>query len=182
MGIKDYTKDHLETLSMIQMANEILIEENKATDFREMFDRIAKMKKFTKAQKDENIAQFYTDMNTDGRFMTIGSGLWGLKNWYPIEQIEEELTAAPKKKKKKKAAAPKRKKKKKVEVFEEEDLDLDEEALDFDDTDIDDYDDADDESDDDESVDDDYDSDFDDDDDDDDDSTDKKEDDDKEEK
>ncbi|QDP41687.1 DNA-directed RNA polymerase subunit delta [Radiobacillus deserti] len=129
MSLKDYSREELLDLSMIEIANLILNEENKAMDFRELFDRIAELKEFSKQQKDDYIAQYYTDLNTDGRFLTIGNNIWGLKRWYPVEQIEEEINLEPKKKKKKAA-------KKKVEDFDdvvEDDLDLDEEEFDLDD-------------------------------------------------
>ncbi|UFT98976.1 DNA-directed RNA polymerase subunit delta [Radiobacillus kanasensis] len=136
MSLKDYSREELLDLSMIEIANLILIEENKALDFRELFDRIAKIKEFSKQEKDDYIAQYYTDLNTDGRFLTIGSNIWGLKRWYPVEQIEEEINLEPKKKKKK---ATKKKKENFDEVVEE-DLDLDEEDFDLEDDDVEDSD------------------------------------------
>ncbi|WP_153463534.1 MULTISPECIES: DNA-directed RNA polymerase subunit delta [Sediminibacillus] len=138
MSLTNYSHEEITGLSMIELASEILAEEKKAKDFREVYDRIAELKGFTEAQKDEYIAQFYTDLNTDGRFLTLGSNLWGLKEWYPIEQVEEEITEAPKKKKKKKAKAKTSKRKKEdiyVEEEIEDDLDELEEDLDFDDID-----------------------------------------------
>ncbi|MDL4839174.1 DNA-directed RNA polymerase subunit delta [Aquibacillus rhizosphaerae] len=133
MSLKKYSSQEIAERSMIELANLILIEKNKATDFREVYDEIVELKGFTKKQKEEYISQFYTDLNIDGRFMTMGSNLWGLKSWYTVEQFDEEITAAPKKKKKKKKAATKRKAKVKEPVEE----DLDEEDLDFDDVDLD---------------------------------------------
>ncbi|SDM52401.1 DNA-directed RNA polymerase subunit delta [Sediminibacillus halophilus] len=137
MSLTNYSHEEIADLSMIELASEILAEEKKAKDFREVYERITELKGFTDAQKDENIAQFYTDLNTDGRFLTIGSNLWGLKDWYPIEQIEEEITEAPKKKKKKAKAKTSKRKKEDIYVEEEVDEDLDEleEDLDFDDID-----------------------------------------------
>nr|WP_231710783.1 DNA-directed RNA polymerase subunit delta [Gracilibacillus suaedae] len=107
-------------MAMIDIATLILEEENKAMDFREIFERVAKLKELSETEKDAWILQFYTDLNIDGRFMTKGSNLWGLKRWYPVEEIDEDITPVPKKKKKKKA----KKKKAPVEPLEEtEDLD-----------------------------------------------------------
>src|SRR5699024_8147805 len=36
----------------------------------------------------------------DGRFLALGSNVWGLKRWYPVDQIDEEISMTPKKKKK----------------------------------------------------------------------------------
>ncbi|MDX8045033.1 DNA-directed RNA polymerase subunit delta [Gracilibacillus sp. S3-1-1] len=119
MSVKDLTKDQINEMAMIDIATLILEEENKAMDFRDIFDKVAALKGFSEQEKDENIQQFYTDLNINGHFMTKGSNIWGLKKWYPVEEIDEDITTAPKKKKKKKA-----KKKAPVEEIEEtEDLD-----------------------------------------------------------
>ncbi|UOQ87098.1 DNA-directed RNA polymerase subunit delta [Gracilibacillus salinarum] len=178
MSLQDLTKERAEDMAMIDIATLILEEENKALNFREIFDRVAKIKGLTEAQMDMSISQFYTDLNIDGRFMTKGSNLWGLKRWYPVEEIDEDITPVPKKKKKKKAAAKKKKKKAAPveEVDETEDLDesidqdSDNDVVGFDDEDLDsDVDDLSDDEDDfdfddDEDLDDDIDEDFDDDD------------------
>ncbi|MUK89625.1 DNA-directed RNA polymerase subunit delta [Ornithinibacillus sp. L9] len=115
-------------MSMIELAHLVLLEEKKAMNFRDIFEKVAEMKEFSEKQMEENIDQFYTDLNIDGRFMTPGSNMWGLKRWYPVDQIDEEINLAPKKKKKKA--------KKKAEVFEEEELDIEEEDLDIVDGDV----------------------------------------------
>lgn len=131
MSLKNHSHDEIVETSMIELANLILIEEKKAVDFRVMFDRIVEMKGFSKKQKEEYIAQFYTDLNIDGRFMTAGSNFWGLKRWYPADQVEEDITTTPKKKKKK-TVSKKKPVKTGFDEDPEENLDLDEEELDFD--------------------------------------------------
>ncbi|SFM17288.1 DNA-directed RNA polymerase subunit delta [Gracilibacillus orientalis] len=126
MSLKNLTKDSIDEMAMIDIATLILDEENKAKDFRDIFERVAKLKGLSEAEKDAGISQFYTDLNIDGRFMTKGSNMWGLKRWYPVEEIEEDVTPVPKKKKKKKAKAKAKPKKKKApveSVDETEDLD-----------------------------------------------------------
>ncbi|WP_112182221.1 MULTISPECIES: DNA-directed RNA polymerase subunit delta [Paraliobacillus] len=133
MSFDKYSREELQELSMVNLATMVLKKENKAMPYQEIYDQVIELKGFNDVMKKEYYAQFYTDLNVDGRFLTIGSGLWGLRDWYPMEKIEEEITAVPKKKKKKKAAA-----KKKKAVVEEEDLteiDLDFEQTDFDESD-----------------------------------------------
>ncbi|MCT1901213.1 DNA-directed RNA polymerase subunit delta [Oceanobacillus sojae] len=127
MSVKELTKEEISNLSMIELGSIILKEENKAVSFQDLFSKIAELKNFSKEEKENLIAQFYTDMNVDGRYLTLGSGMWGLKSWYPVEQAEEEITDEPTKKRKKK--------KKKVAVVEAEEIDDD---LDVTDEDIDD--------------------------------------------
>lgn len=39
------------------------------------------------------IAQLYTEINIDGRFICVGKSLWGLKRWYPTEQATDAAVA-----------------------------------------------------------------------------------------
>src|SRR5699024_5224107 len=85
---------------MIELANLILFDEKEAIHFKEVFDKVAEIKEFPDEQKLDLIAQFYTDLNIDGRFVTTGDNLWGLKRWYPVEQIDEQVSNPSKRKKK----------------------------------------------------------------------------------
>ncbi|TFB19228.1 DNA-directed RNA polymerase subunit delta [Filobacillus milosensis] len=116
MTLENYTKDQLKEVSMVEIAYDILAEEKKAMNFNEVFDLIAEAKEYTQAQKEEFIVQFYTDLNIDGRFMSVGSNMWGLKKWYPFDQQEDDTISFTEEKPKKK----KKKKKKKEELVEEE--------------------------------------------------------------
>nr|WP_253288847.1 DNA-directed RNA polymerase subunit delta [Amphibacillus sp. MSJ-3] len=89
---------------MIELAILVLEDHKKALNYREIYDRVSEMKGFSQAEKEEYLAQFYTDLNLDGRFLTLGSGEWGLKKWYSVDQIDEVITVetTPKKRKKKK--------------------------------------------------------------------------------
>lgn len=97
---KKYSEEIVEKLSMIELANLMMVDGKKALNFRDAFAEISEMKGFTTAEKESNITQFYTDLNVDGRFITLGDNVWGLKRWYPVEQMDEEITNTPKKKKK----------------------------------------------------------------------------------
>ncbi|MFD2761035.1 DNA-directed RNA polymerase subunit delta [Lentibacillus juripiscarius] len=143
MSLKEYSREELEVKSMLEIANEILLEEHKAMDFNELYDKTAAFKGFTDEQKQEFIAQFYTDLTVDGRFLMAGSGIWGLKRWYPVDQMDEEVNVAAKKKTKKKKQQKETKKETKKEKEPEkpekpekpaadEDLDIDEDLLDDD--------------------------------------------------
>lgn len=121
MSLKDASPDKLKHLSMIDLANLLLMDQKKALDFKEIFNEISKIKGFSKAEELDKLAQFYTDLNTDGRFMTLGPNEWGLKRWYPVDEINEEIKVRPKKKKKRR-----------VEDDDDDDLLLDDD-IEFDD-------------------------------------------------
>ncbi|WP_010531558.1 DNA-directed RNA polymerase subunit delta [Lentibacillus jeotgali] len=114
MSLKNYSREELEVTSMLELAGEILHDEQKAQNFNDLYNKVVELKGYTDEQKRQFIAQFYTDLTVDGRFLTIDPGVWGLKRWYPVEQMDEIVTS-PTPKKKKKA-----KKKKKEEAPREE--------------------------------------------------------------
>ncbi|BAE04216.1 probable DNA-directed RNA polymerase delta subunit [Staphylococcus haemolyticus JCSC1435] len=40
---------------------------------------------------ENRVVQFYTDLNTDGRFLNVGENQWGLRDWYSVDDIEEKI-------------------------------------------------------------------------------------------
>ncbi|MFB6466260.1 DNA-directed RNA polymerase subunit delta [Cytobacillus sp. Hz8] len=139
MSLKQYSKEQLQEMSFIEIAYEILEGSKQPVSFNEMMDEIKGILELSENDVRAKIAQFYTDLNIDGRFLALGENRWGLRVWYPIDQIEDEIVAPVK---------PKKKKAKKVVEEEEvvDDFEDTDEDHDFDDTD--DFD-ADDDSDDD---------------------------------
>jgi len=100
VSMQNYSQEELKSMPMIELANLILFDEKEAIHFKEVFDKVAEIKEFPDEQKLDLIAQFYTDLNIDGRFVTTGDNLWGLKRWYPVEQIDEQVSNPSKRKKK----------------------------------------------------------------------------------
>lgn len=97
MAVKNYTDDQIKKMSMMELANLILTDEKIEMSFLDLFHRVAEVKGYTEAQKEDLLARFYTDMNVDGRFTTLGSNVWGLKRWYPVEQTIEKSLAESRK-------------------------------------------------------------------------------------
>lgn len=92
MSLQNYSQEELENTPMIDLANLILFEEKEAIHFKDIFEKIAEIKGFSDEQKKNLIAQFYTDLNIDGRFITTGANLWGLKRLFPVDQIDEQVS------------------------------------------------------------------------------------------
>ncbi|WP_280516894.1 DNA-directed RNA polymerase subunit delta [Lederbergia sp. NSJ-179] len=120
------SKEELQEMALIELAFQIFKEKGEAISFQELLDEIGANLGLSKNEMQEKMVQFYTDLNIDGRFMTLGENRWGLREWYPMDQIDEEVVMPTKTKKKKKS--------KKALKEEEEDLleDLEEEELDYD--------------------------------------------------
>lgn len=107
MSLKELTPEQLRELSMIDMAFYILDEKKQAVSFLDIWNEIVETLGLGEEEAQERIAQFYTDLNIDGRFVTLGENRWGLRTWYPVDQIEDDTLVAAKTKSKKKKKAKK---------------------------------------------------------------------------
>lgn len=103
--LNTYTKEQVVEMSMVEIAFEILQNAKQPVQFYDLVKQIAEVKGLSKTAVENRIAYFYTDMNIDGRFVSLGDNKWGLKTWYPVESSEEELGATNKPTKRKKASA-----------------------------------------------------------------------------
>nr|WP_308807708.1 DNA-directed RNA polymerase subunit delta [Alkalicoccobacillus plakortidis] len=103
LNFNTLTADEIQEMSMIEIAYELMQNKKQPIEYYALVDEIAKIKGMSKGDVKNSISFLYTDLNTDGRFITMGENRWGIKAWYPIDQIEEPVPAATPKKKKKKA-------------------------------------------------------------------------------
>lgn len=65
--------------SMIEIAHQILSDEQHAMPFLPLWDKVAKEMGFNQSQHDDNIAQFYSDLSMDGRFTNLKGNTWDLR-------------------------------------------------------------------------------------------------------
>jgi DNA-directed RNA polymerase subunit delta len=126
LSLAQYSKQELKEFSLMEMAFEYLENSKQPISFADLLQEIKKAAGISDEEIRTRLAQFYTDINVDGRFLSLGGNRWGLRVWYPVDTAEEEVVAVVK---------PKKKKAKKV--VDEEDLDdfdeVDEVEDDFDD-------------------------------------------------
>jgi DNA-directed RNA polymerase subunit delta len=116
VSLEQLSPEEIQEMSMIELAYEILASKKQAISFKELLEEISQLLNLSEEQVSEKIAQFYTELNIDGRFISIGENRWGLKAWYRYEQIDDETTPQIKSKKKKA----------KILYGDEDDLDIDE--------------------------------------------------------
>ncbi|MEK4027694.1 MULTISPECIES: DNA-directed RNA polymerase subunit delta [Bacillaceae] len=138
MNLKQLSKEELKEMSFIEIAYALLKESKEPVVFQDMLSQIQQYQELSDAELKSRMIQFYTDLNIDGRFITFGENRWGLRAWYPVDQLEEEATPTVKAKKKKTKKAAKEE-----PDFDEDELDeVDEleEDLDFEDEDLEDLD------------------------------------------
>ncbi|SFS35303.1 DNA-directed RNA polymerase subunit delta [Marininema halotolerans] len=90
---KNLPLEEIRETAMVDLAYDIFREKGEPILFRTLMDQISKMKGFTKDQLNHYMAQLYTEINIDGRFICVGKSLWGLRAWYPTEQATDSAVA-----------------------------------------------------------------------------------------
>ncbi len=68
---------------IVDAAYEILELNSSAMEFPLLWDALCNLEKLTELQQEELIADFYTDISVDARFVNLGNNKWDLrKNHY----------------------------------------------------------------------------------------------------
>lgn len=94
MELKKLEGINREELSMLEVAHAILEETGDVYDFTELLVLIQEHLSLSEAELESKMARFYTDINIDGRFISLGENRWGLRAWYPIDSIDEEIVSS----------------------------------------------------------------------------------------
>lgn len=86
--------EKLQEIPMVDLAFMVLKAANTPYYYRDLMNEVAKLRGFTEEQINEAIAQLYTEINMDGRFACVGTNMWGLKRWYPLERSDDPVANA----------------------------------------------------------------------------------------
>jgi DNA-directed RNA polymerase subunit delta len=86
--------ERIRETSMVDHAYILLKQKGEPMQYTDLMRQISEIKGFTQAEVDRYISQLYTDINIDGRFVCVGRGLWGLKQWYPTEMSTDSAITA----------------------------------------------------------------------------------------
>ncbi|HEM3178012.1 DNA-directed RNA polymerase subunit delta [Streptococcus suis] len=110
-------------LSMIEVARAILEERGRDNEmyFNDLVNEIQNYLEKSNSDIRTALPIFYSDLNVDGSFIPLGDNKWGLRSWYAIDEIDEEVITLEED-----DDAPKRKKKR-VNAF----MDGDDDAIDY---------------------------------------------------
>lgn len=92
MELKQFEGERKDEISMIRVAKAVLEEEGKVMSFNDLILEVANFIEISEDEMNARMPQFYTDMNVDGEFISLGENQWGLRNWYPVDSINEVLT------------------------------------------------------------------------------------------
>ncbi len=83
--------ERVKEMPMVDLAFEVLKAANTPYYYRDLMMEIAKIRGLSADGINQFIAQVYTEINIDGRFACVGSNMWGLKRWYPVERSEDPI-------------------------------------------------------------------------------------------
>ncbi|NMO97916.1 DNA-directed RNA polymerase subunit delta [Paenibacillus lemnae] len=86
--------EKIQEIPMVDLAFMVLKAANTPYYYRDLMNEVAKLRGFTEEEINETIAQLYTEINIDGRFACVGTNLWGLKRWYPLERSDDPVANA----------------------------------------------------------------------------------------
>ncbi len=98
--MKKLTKEELELMSYTDIAYEIIKEEKKNKTTMEIFKEIGSLLELSDNAIDSLIADFFTSMTTDKRFLLLEEGTWDLRERHvsskvkkgaELEEDEEEI-------------------------------------------------------------------------------------------
>ncbi|KIS04167.1 DNA-directed RNA polymerase subunit delta [Paucilactobacillus wasatchensis] len=128
MDLKVFKGQDKSELSMIEVAHAILAQHGDAMAFVDLANEVQQYLGKSDEEIRERLSQFYTDLNVDGSFISLGDNTWGLRAWYPFESINEATIHEDEE------DQPKRKKRKKVNAFLVDAGD-DDDVIDYDDDD-----------------------------------------------
>lgn len=91
MELDVFQGQNKDELSMIEVARAILNEKKEPLAFVDIVNEIQSYLGKSDEEIRQRLPQFYTDLNTDGGFISLGDNVWGLREWYPYDSIDEEV-------------------------------------------------------------------------------------------
>ena len=91
MGLADFKDVDRNELSMIEVAHAILEDHGERMAFADIVNEVQQYLHKSDEEIRERLPQFYTDMNTDGRFISMGENVWALRTWFKFEAVDEEV-------------------------------------------------------------------------------------------
>lgn len=84
--------EQIREMPLVDLAFLVLKAANTPYYYRDLMEEVAKLRGLNAEEINDVIAQLYTEINIDGRFAYVGTNLWGLKRWYPIDKSEDGVT------------------------------------------------------------------------------------------
>ena len=95
MSLKKMTKDDLELLSNKDITNLILEESKKSINTADLFKKIIKLLELPESTFENKIADYYTALATDKRFILLEDGTWDLRSRHTSDKVIKETEEEP---------------------------------------------------------------------------------------
>lgn len=73
--------------AMIDVAYDLMKTKKKAIVFIKLWEEVCQVMAFTKTQEEDNIAQFYSDLSLDDRFVNVGDNKWDLRERHTYKEV-----------------------------------------------------------------------------------------------
>ena len=73
--------------AMIDIAFDLMKTKKKAVTFLKIWEEVCQIAGFTKQQEEDNIAQFYSDLSLDDRFVCVGENRWDLRERHTYHEV-----------------------------------------------------------------------------------------------
>ena len=87
MSLKKMTKDELELMSNKDITYLLLEESSKPINTLNLFKKIAKLLELPESTIDSKIADYYTALATDKRFIMLEDGSWDLRSRHTSDKV-----------------------------------------------------------------------------------------------
>ena len=91
MSLKSMKKEELELLSNKDIAYMIMEESTKKLNTADLFKKIIKLLELPESTFEEKIADYYTALSTDKRFILLSNGTWDLRNRQKSDKVLKVL-------------------------------------------------------------------------------------------
>src|SRR5699024_5314869 len=91
MRLDNYTKEMMDENSFIDMSFIYLEDKGKDADLYEIIDKFKEAGNYEEEEIENRILHFYTDLNTDGRFLSTGENIWVLRDGYAVDDISDKV-------------------------------------------------------------------------------------------
>lgn len=92
LELRQFDGERKDEISMIRVAKAVLEQKGEVMDFNDIILAVADFIEIDEKEMNRRMPQFYTDLNVNGEFISLGENKWGLRNWYPVDSINEVLT------------------------------------------------------------------------------------------
>ncbi|MEC0242661.1 DNA-directed RNA polymerase subunit delta [Paenibacillus dokdonensis] len=86
--------EKIREMPLVDLAFAVLKAVNTPFYYLDLMKEVAKLRGLTEEEMKDTVAQLYTEINIDGRFACVGTNLWGLKRWYPVDRSEDPIASA----------------------------------------------------------------------------------------